>query len=125
MPNATIIIWDKTFAAKSEPRKALSEIKPLERRKLMLEINAARLLNDLNSLAAIGQTSDGGVSRMTLSPADIAGRTWFHDRMIETGLHFSEDGAGNYPPCWVMLAASSWRDRTWIPCRTVGVSTAH
>jgi N-carbamoyl-L-amino-acid hydrolase len=61
----------------------------------MLRIDAARLLADLDALAAIGQTPEGGVSRMALSAADRAGRAWFRERVIEAGLQFREDGAGN------------------------------
>ena len=42
----------------------------------MLEINAARLLADLEVLAAIGQTPEGGVSRLALSAADRVGCGW-------------------------------------------------
>lgn len=61
----------------------------------MLKIDASRLLADLKALAAIGQTPDDGVSRTALSAADLAGRDWFRTRVIEAGLHFGEDGAGN------------------------------
>lgn len=52
-------------------------------------------MTDLKTLAAIGQTLDGGVSRTALSPADQAGRAWFRERVTDAGLHFHEDGAGN------------------------------
>lgn len=61
----------------------------------MLTVNASRLLADLNALAEIGQTADGGVTRRALSPADQAGRAWFRDRVTAAGLQFREDGAGN------------------------------
>jgi N-carbamoyl-L-amino-acid hydrolase len=61
----------------------------------MRRINASRLLADLKTLAAIGQTPDGGVSRTALSAADQAGRAWFRERVLDAGLHFREDGAGN------------------------------
>jgi beta-ureidopropionase / N-carbamoyl-L-amino-acid hydrolase len=62
---------------------------------MMLNINEARLLADLDALAAIGQTPDGGVTRTALSAADRAGRAWFRERVTEAGLQFREDGAGN------------------------------
>ena len=61
----------------------------------MLEINAARLLGDLDALAAIGQTPAGGVTRTALSAADRAGRAWFRQRVMDAGLQFRGDGAGN------------------------------
>jgi N-carbamoyl-L-amino-acid hydrolase len=61
----------------------------------MLRINASRLLADLKALAAIGQTPEGGVSRTALSEADQAGRAWFRERVMDAGLQFHEDGAGN------------------------------
>ena len=61
----------------------------------MLNINAKRLLADLKTLAAIGQTPEGGVSRTALSAADQAGRAWFRTRVMDAGLQFHEDGAGN------------------------------
>ncbi len=61
----------------------------------MLKINANRLLTNLHSLARIGETPDGGVSRPALSENDMAGRTWFKARVEEAGLAFRMDGAGN------------------------------
>jgi N-carbamoyl-L-amino-acid hydrolase len=61
----------------------------------MLHINADRLLADLKSLAVIGQTPDGGVSRSAMSPADVEGRAWFRQRVEQDGLLFRQDGAGN------------------------------
>ncbi|MBZ0278228.1 MAG: Zn-dependent hydrolase [Anaerolineae bacterium] len=61
----------------------------------MLTINATRLLNDLDSLAQVGSTGDGGVSRPALSALDVAGREWFRQRTAADGLTCREDGAGN------------------------------
>lgn len=61
----------------------------------MLHINAERLLADLDMLAKIGATSDGGVERLAMSEADMAGRRWFEQRVKEAGLEFHADGAGN------------------------------
>ncbi|MCB0212773.1 MAG: Zn-dependent hydrolase [Anaerolineae bacterium] len=61
----------------------------------MLTINTARLLADLAELAEIGRTADGGVSRLALSPEDVAGRQWFQERVSAAGLEFRQDGAGN------------------------------
>jgi len=61
----------------------------------MLKINATRLLDNLRSLAQIGRTPDGGVSRPALSENDVAGRAWFKARVEEAGLVFEMDAAGN------------------------------
>ncbi|MCP4165679.1 MAG: hypothetical protein GY759_07270 [Chloroflexi bacterium] len=59
------------------------------------KINEPRLLADLDMLSAIGRTGDGGVSRLAMSEADVAGREWFRQRVREAGLIFRKDGAGN------------------------------
>lgn len=61
----------------------------------MFKINPDRLLNNLNALAQIGRTPAGGVSRPALSAADKAGRDWFRARVLDAGLEFRADGAGN------------------------------
>jgi N-carbamoyl-L-amino-acid hydrolase len=69
-----------------------------------LRINATRLLHDLDELAQIGRTPDGGVSRPALSAADAEGRAWFRQRVEAAGLEFRKDGAGNLS---AVLAAES------------------
>jgi len=61
----------------------------------MLKVNEDRLLSDLRELARIGETADGGVSRLALTAADIEARRWYQDRIAEAGLHYAQDGAGN------------------------------
>ena len=61
----------------------------------MLHINPNRLLNDLDELARIGATADGGVSRLAFSAEDVAGRAWFEARVREAGLQYDRDGAAN------------------------------
>jgi N-carbamoyl-L-amino-acid hydrolase len=61
----------------------------------MLKVNAARLLDDLNALAQIGKTAEGGVNRPALSAADAEGRDWFRRRAADAGFDPHEDGAGN------------------------------
>ena len=61
----------------------------------MLKINEERLIHDLNDLAKIGATPDGGVSRSALTPKDIEGRAWFQAKIAEAGLDYAIDGAGN------------------------------
>ena len=61
----------------------------------MLQVNAERLLADINALAQIGATPDGGVERLAMSENDVAGRQWFEQRVISSGLEFHADGGGN------------------------------
>ena len=61
----------------------------------MLKINEERLLRDLNELAQIGATADGGVHRPALTADDIAAREWYKRKIAEAGLDYAIDGAGN------------------------------
>jgi hydantoinase/carbamoylase family amidase len=60
-----------------------------------LRIDGERLYNDFLSLCEIGATEDGGISRLTLSPEDLAARAWLADRIDEAGLVVQDDDAGN------------------------------
>lgn len=62
---------------------------------LMLRINEDRLLRDLHELARIGATAAGGVNRPALTPADLAARRWYQDKIADAGLGYAMDGAGN------------------------------
>jgi N-carbamoyl-L-amino-acid hydrolase len=57
------------------------------------EINAGRLLEDLNRLRGFGATGTG-VVRLALSPVDIAARRWLVERMEDAGLDASIDRVG-------------------------------
>ena len=61
----------------------------------MLGINEDRLISDLNELALIGATNDGGVHRPALTEDDIAARSWYQRKISEAGLDYAMDGAGN------------------------------
>ncbi len=61
----------------------------------MLGINEDRLLSDLNELAQIGATADGGVNRPALTADDIRARAWYQRTISEAGLDYAMDGAGN------------------------------
>jgi len=61
----------------------------------MLKINESRLLGDLQELAQIGATPDGGVSRPALMAADLEARRWYRRKIAEAGLEYTLDGAGN------------------------------
>ncbi len=62
---------------------------------MLLKINGQRLSDDLDALGKIGATSEGGLSRLAMSAADVEGRSWFRQRVQESGLIFRSDGAGN------------------------------
>ncbi len=61
----------------------------------MNDINAERLLADLDALSKIGALPDGGINRIAWSDADIAGRRWFTDRIREASLEPRVDPALN------------------------------
>ncbi|GAB4580632.1 MAG: Zn-dependent hydrolase [Anaerolineales bacterium] len=61
-----------------------------------LRIHPQRLQKDFDELAHIGSTGDGGVNRPTFSPAHLAARAWFRDRVLADGLEFRQDAAGNH-----------------------------
>jgi N-carbamoyl-L-amino-acid hydrolase len=50
---------------------------------------------NLNELAQIGATPEGGVTRLAFSEADVAGRLWFEQKVKAAGLRYEMDGAGN------------------------------
>ena len=62
------------------------------------EINAKRLLDDLQQLRSFGATGTG-VVRLALSPVDIAARRWLTGRMTEAGLAANIDGVGSVWGC--------------------------
>lgn len=59
-----------------------------------MQINTARLLADLRSLATIG-AHKGGVHRPTFSDDDMRARHWLVERLTEAGLEAGIDGIGN------------------------------
>ena len=61
-----------------------------------LRINEKRFQQDFEALSQIGATGDGGVHRPALSPPHLAARAWFKQRVLQAGLKFSQDGAGNH-----------------------------
>ena len=60
-----------------------------------LRINSERLRADFESLAEIGATMGGGVSRLALSNEDLEARAWFADRIDEASLVVKDDEVGN------------------------------
>lgn len=79
----------------------------------MIRIQAARLLDDLQALARIGATEDGGVSRPAMSEIDLLGRAWFRDRAAQDGFTVQQDGAGN-------LSAGLRSQRAGAPTLLIG-----
>src|SRR5512146_1942501 len=67
-----------------------------------LRINADRMQQTFDELAAIGGTGDGGVNRPTFSEAHLAARAWFRRQIEQSGLIFRVDSACNHSaflPC--------------------------
>lgn len=65
-----------------------------------MRIDLARLRADLETLAEIGRSERPGINRVSFSPADMAGRAWFLERLREAGLEARLDGAGNVCGLW-------------------------
>ena len=63
-------------------------------KKIMIEINPERLLNDLNTLRSFGSVGNG-VVRTAFSDIDMESRHWLVDQLTTTGLKASIDGVGN------------------------------
>jgi N-carbamoyl-L-amino-acid hydrolase len=59
------------------------------------ELDGARLLADLDALAAIGGGPDGGVNRVAYSAADVAARVWVREAMLSLGMQARRDEALN------------------------------
>ncbi|GIH21205.1 Zn-dependent hydrolase [Rugosimonospora africana] len=62
---------------------------------MVLHIDAARMRDDLATLAGIGRTEAGGISRTAFSAADALARQWYRDRCVAAGLDLRVDGLGN------------------------------
>ncbi|MDX6485298.1 MAG: allantoate deiminase, partial [Gaiellaceae bacterium] len=61
-----------------------------------MRVDADRMRQDFEALAAIGATPDGGVSRPSLGAAHLAARHWFLERAAAAGLETRVDAAGNH-----------------------------
>lgn len=59
-------------------------------------INQERFEGEFRELSGIGSTGDGGVHRPALSEAHLAAREWFRAAVVEAGLEFYVDSAGNH-----------------------------
>jgi N-carbamoyl-L-amino-acid hydrolase len=69
-----------------------------------LTINAARLREDIEALAAIGRGEDQGIYRPAFSENDMTARAWLKQRIEDAGLTCYQDGAAN------IHARLGWRD---------------
>jgi N-carbamoyl-L-amino-acid hydrolase len=61
-----------------------------------VRVDATRLREDFDALAAIGATAAGGVDRPSLGDAHLAARRWFLERAAAAGLETRVDAAGNH-----------------------------
>ena len=61
-----------------------------------LAIDSERFKRDIEALAEIGSTGDGGVHRPTFSPAHLEARSWFRQQAQSAGFEVKVDGAGNH-----------------------------
>ncbi len=61
-----------------------------------IRINPERMRSAFDQLAAIGATAEGGVHRPSFSEEHLAARRWFRRQILEAGLEFRQDGAGNH-----------------------------
>ena len=59
------------------------------------QLDGKQLLQDLDSLASFGASSDGAINRVAFSPADQAARRWVEGQMRDLGLDVRTDEAGN------------------------------
>lgn len=80
----------------------------------MPEINAERLLKDINHLAQIGAGADGAIYRIAGTDADMAARDWIDKTMRVSGLHSYYDATGNVfarrlntPGPWLLIGSHS------------------
>jgi N-carbamoyl-L-amino-acid hydrolase len=62
---------------------------------MTLTVNASRLKEDIERLAAVGRQDKHGIFRMAFSEGDMAGRNWFKERLADAGLEIYQDGAAN------------------------------
>lgn len=58
-------------------------------------VNRQRLHSDIETLAAIGRSTDHGIYRMAFSEGDMQARDWFRQRIEDAGLDYYQDGAAN------------------------------
>lgn len=62
---------------------------------MQITIDRQRLIETMETQAAIGATENGGLNRLALTDTDREIREWFRDRMEELGLDIRVDEMGN------------------------------
>lgn len=67
---------------------------------MSFHISAERIRADIEHLAAIGATANGGVSRTSFSAADRQVRAWLAEQCDQFGLAMQTDGIGNIFITW-------------------------
>lgn len=83
-----------------------------------LRIDSAQLIDDLQTLAGFGQTTDGrGLMRTAFSPADLAARDWIDTQLAALGMRVRRDSAGN------TIAEQSGRDPEALKPLAIGSHT--
>jgi len=65
-----------------------------------LQINRARMQNEIDELALISEAAPPVVTRILFSAADLRGRAFVKDLCREAGLVVREDAAGNIFARW-------------------------
>jgi ureidoglycolate amidohydrolase len=67
---------------------------------LRIEIDAARLLSEIEALALISEADPPVVTRVVFTPADMRARAWLIDRCATAGLSVRQDPIGNTFARW-------------------------
>lgn len=70
----------------------------------LLNINAKRLRQDVETLSQIGRGADQGIYRIAFSDADMEARHWLKQRISDAELEIHQDGAAN------IYARLGWRE---------------
>src|SRR3979490_397022 len=81
----------------------LQKLEPASARrteKMKLEIDQHRLLDELETLAAISDAEPPAVTRIVFTPTDLKARAWMISRCEEAGLTVKQDAIGNIFARW-------------------------
>lgn len=77
-----------------------------------MKVNLQRIKSDILELAEIGQNKeDRGIYRMAFTDADMEGKRWLRDRILDADLAFHRDGAVNLS---AVIEGSSDRPRVLV-----------
>jgi ureidoglycolate amidohydrolase len=68
---------------------------------MKLEIDRAKLLSEIEALAAISDAEPPAVTRIVFTPADLKARAWLRARCEEVGLAVRQDAIGNTFARWI------------------------